>query len=917
MRKTNLIVLIVILFLMSIVIADDQIRVSCEEGEPLVGVRVSLESGNYVNGLNFMCSSTNGIFSTSSSIGKKDYSNVNFICPSGEVIGISFVRNKLNEEGSIYKIYDLRVTCKIGQEDYNYHTYKFFIKDGVITTERVISRVDNGESSYTDPHLKLNCILPTGDSKGRTFSGITLTDTPELKDNKLFFDNTGWEKICTLASSPAVVPIAAEPVESEVDGQPAAIPQPKNNLPEFSAIDQSGLTFPCADGIDNNGDGTVDCEDESCAGQRGPEVTICPIPVSINSQDIPETCYDGLDNNEDGHVDCDDFQCNEKTYCNQKEICNNQEDDNNDGLIDCADLECEYQLGPEGQICLENEICNNSVDDDGDGNIDAADFECGDATQTFLSPILLIGDSHSVGAYGKELHRLISENSQVQTYACGGAAASNFDKVNYKVCNELRDNNGKSTGPNPAGSLVLINKQSPSNLIMRDFNFETQLSSLRPQLVIISLGTNFLNTEGVNGQRANILSLINKITTNNAKCIWVGAPVTGSAKVHPDEINSALKQIINTQCSLIDAEALTQEDREHLIPPSAVHFDNDGGKSWAKKVYYELQKLAGNQNPQFPLSPESISPDYSSPELGYMSESGRADPSGPPESISKSYSVRLTQIDQAWRKVSPYIKGGEYVYDPTTGFVSWDLLYPPPAAPGATQEDSGSSYSLYPIIENEKYDRWFNQYAQEEQVSPALVKAIGSQESAFNPWKISTAGAAGLGQFIFSTANDNSFKDIFPNVHQCCTVVDANEGKYHCKNERAQAGKDIWVPGVYQCSPIKGDPLYDDRFDSERNIHAMARLTKQSFARFPDAATPNDRVKLTIASHNRGSGKIFANVNLVKQAGQPVTWENVKQMMNRNLFKGQNGQSVAEGNYVNPYVERIFEAYQKYQPKSP
>ena len=51
----------------------------------------------------------------------------------------------------------------------------------------------------------------------------------------------------------------------------------------------------CDDGIDNDGDGLVDCEDPDCAGS--PEC-------------IPEICDDALDNDGDGLTDCEDSECN-------------------------------------------------------------------------------------------------------------------------------------------------------------------------------------------------------------------------------------------------------------------------------------------------------------------------------------------------------------------------------------------------------------------------------------------------------------------------------------------------------------------------------------------------------------------------------------------------------------------------------
>ena len=74
----------------------------------------------------------------------------------------------------------------------------------------------------------------------------------------------------------------------------------------------------CNDGVDNDGDGLIDCDDPECFGQ-----------------DCPEVCDDEQDNDGDGWVDCADTDC---PPC--LEICDNGLDDDGDGLIDCDDPDC-------------------------------------------------------------------------------------------------------------------------------------------------------------------------------------------------------------------------------------------------------------------------------------------------------------------------------------------------------------------------------------------------------------------------------------------------------------------------------------------------------------------------------------------------------------------------------------------------
>ena len=117
----------------------------------------------------------------------------------------------------------------------------------------------------------------------------------------------------------------------------------------------------CTNGIDDDGDGDIDCADSQCAFED-----YCKI------ENINFNCSDGIDNDGDGDIDCADSECD----CTGVEICNNGLDDDGDGLVDCADTvgvgsNCKDFVGCERE-------CNNGVDDDGDGFFDYYDGDCVD-----------------------------------------------------------------------------------------------------------------------------------------------------------------------------------------------------------------------------------------------------------------------------------------------------------------------------------------------------------------------------------------------------------------------------------------------------------------------------------------------------------------------------------------------------------
>lgn len=97
------------------------------------------------------------------------------------------------------------------------------------------------------------------------------------------------------------------------------------------------LTFGCADGLDNDGDGLVDQQDSRCFGPSGAESAL------------------GLSRAPRG-------------------ACSNGIDDDEDGLVDREDPECIDPAGAEDELAPYDEVpltpCNDGVDNDGDGLVD-------------------------------------------------------------------------------------------------------------------------------------------------------------------------------------------------------------------------------------------------------------------------------------------------------------------------------------------------------------------------------------------------------------------------------------------------------------------------------------------------------------------------------------------------------------------
>ncbi|MCA8961116.1 MAG: hypothetical protein KDC38_11415, partial [Planctomycetes bacterium] len=112
----------------------------------------------------------------------------------------------------------------------------------------------------------------------------------------------------------------------------------------------------CTDGVDNDGDMLVDCDDPDCT-------TSCA-----------EVCDDAMDNDADGLIDCADPECFGAAPCIEDGAeCSDGFDNDGDGFIDCADSDCLFDAA-----CIEagDLECSDGADNDGDGLVDCDDPGC-------------------------------------------------------------------------------------------------------------------------------------------------------------------------------------------------------------------------------------------------------------------------------------------------------------------------------------------------------------------------------------------------------------------------------------------------------------------------------------------------------------------------------------------------------------
>ena len=198
--------------------------------------------------------------------------------------------------------------------------------------------------------------------------------------------------------------------------------------PECDACAQAGnCDENCNDGIDNNGNWQIDCEDPECRDAThcsGPGCMTCSYDENCpdNFFCLGEICVTGCEvtSNCSGEEYCIDssrgpYCHNEICPPNIQEICDNNEDDDGDGDIDCRDEECvpsclgencydaidndgDRLIDCEDPECRHagicNEICNDHRDNDGNGLIDCDDPECQSSTICTIDEICNDGEDN-------------------------------------------------------------------------------------------------------------------------------------------------------------------------------------------------------------------------------------------------------------------------------------------------------------------------------------------------------------------------------------------------------------------------------------------------------------------------------------------------------------------------------------------
>lgn len=132
-------------------------------------------------------------------------------------------------------------------------------------------------------------------------------------------------------------------------------------------------------------------------------------------------CRDGVDNDDDGLIDCEDDDCATSFFCPEVD-CEDGVDNDGDGLVDCADDDCERET-PCELTCLEIVDCSRSCTMDLGCIADCAALGCGSGQNDFDTAASCFMSNCSDECYtgdvnSPECESCMYDNCSVEMQAC-------------------------------------------------------------------------------------------------------------------------------------------------------------------------------------------------------------------------------------------------------------------------------------------------------------------------------------------------------------------------------------------------------------------------------------------------------------------------------------------------------------------
>ncbi|UXR63208.1 SGNH/GDSL hydrolase family protein [Bdellovibrio bacteriovorus] len=199
-----------------------------------------------------------------------------------------------------------------------------------------------------------------------------------------------------------------------------------------------------------------------------------------------------------------------------------------------------------------------------------------------LDRVLLLGDSHAYGKYGEVLDSHFRATAkQVTSFSSCGSSPSTWTTTSAN----FKSTNCGFWKKNAADRETRVKSHKlPS--------FNAELKSLRPQLTVITLGTNILGSTGnINSEKKHIESMMKAIRAQGSECVWVGPPdlaKTPFSKNLQSGVATIKALADKNQCHFIDSTKLTQYPSGKS---DGIHYGPGDSANWGKAVIEKIKGL--------------------------------------------------------------------------------------------------------------------------------------------------------------------------------------------------------------------------------------------------------------------------------------------------------------------------------------
>lgn len=196
--------------------------------------------------------------------------------------------------------------------------------------------------------------------------------------------------------------------------------------------------------------------------------------------------------------------------------------------------------------------------------------------------VLLLGDSHAYGKYGEVLDAHFRTSAkQVTSFSSCGSSPSTWTTTS---ANFKSTNCGFWKKSAADREIRVKSHKLPS--------FSTELQNLRPQLTVITLGTNILGSPGnIASEKKHIESMMKAIRAQGSECVWVGPPDLAKAPFSKNlqsgvEVLKTLAE--KNQCHFIDSTKLTQYPAGKS---DGIHYGPNDSAKWGRSVIEKINDL--------------------------------------------------------------------------------------------------------------------------------------------------------------------------------------------------------------------------------------------------------------------------------------------------------------------------------------